>query len=132
MNRTVVAILICLTTARLGRGADPKAVSLCEVIVHPEAHMGERVVVYGMVVQYEHGRYLVAVPPCDQDHSGILVQGTDSGSYFAAGGGKGKGVMAIVEGKFVMSSEGVPKFVKTPFLAFSAKKVRYERPQNKR
>jgi hypothetical protein len=126
MKRSAVGLLTLLTLAPIAEGVDPKSVLFCEILAHPEGHMGRRVIVHGAVVHYEHGTYLVATPPCDQGHSGIPIQGT-----FAAAYGKGVKVLATVEGELVISKVGIPQFTQTPYLAFSAKKVRYEGPQGK-
>lgn len=69
------------------------------------------------------------MPRCDQGPSAITVQIGDSASYFAAGGQKGKGVPAIADGNLEMvEAKGRPKYVKSPYLAFLAKRVKYERP----
>jgi hypothetical protein len=132
MNRATAALLTCLTLTPIAEGIDPKAISLCELLAHPEEHMGERVVVHGTIVQYEHGRYLVAIPRCDQEPSGVPVHNTDTQTYFGVGGRKGVGVPATVDGQLVMAqaTRGINS-VKGPYVAFSAKKVRYEWPQNK-
>jgi hypothetical protein len=131
MKRAAVAILTLLTLAPIAEGVGPKPILLCEVLAHPDEHMGEPVIVRGTVAQYEHGGFLEAMPPCEQEHFGIPIQGTDTAAYFAAGGRKGVRVLAIVEGELVMSRVGMPQFTQTPYLAFSAKNVKYERPRNK-
>src|SRR5258708_5355983 len=92
--------------------SESKQMSLCVIVSHPNEHMGEYVVVRGTMEQLEHGVYLFAGSPCDEKHSGILIQGTDKNAYRAAGGRKGIGVLATVEGELVMSKEGVPEFIK--------------------
>ncbi len=82
--------------------------------------MSRPVSVRGEIVQYEHGRYLVAMPRCPQERSGIVIQGN-----FHTGGTKGRGVSATVEGKLVKSTVGVPRFIQAPYVAFSAARVRY-------
>ena len=126
MNCVSLAILGCLLASDCRGFAEPKTVPLCAVLGHPNEHMAEYVVVRGTIEQLEHGTYLFAVSPCDQKHSGILIQGIDPRAYRAAGGRKGIGVPATVEGELVMSKEGVPEFIKAPYLAFSARRVRYE------
>jgi hypothetical protein len=100
-------------------------IRLCPLLADAKKHIGEAVLVQGTIVQYEHGIYLFANPRCQHEPSGIIIQGELQG-YREAGGTKGVGVSATVEGVFVMSKLGVPKYIKAPYLAFLAKRVHYE------
>jgi hypothetical protein len=48
-------------------------------------------------------------------------------SYFEAGGKKGKGVLATVKGRLVMSDRWIPHSKETRHLVFSVRQVRYEK-----
>src|SRR5438477_5141868 len=91
--------------------------------------MGKHIVVRGIVEELEHGTYIRASPKCAEGPSAIFMSVPDMMSYNAAGGRKDHGITATVTGELVMSHVGVPQFVKKPYLAISARAVRYERPK---
>lgn len=115
VNFVSLAILCCVLAVDSHAFADPKPIPLCAVLGHPNERMEEHVVVRGTIEQLEHGVYLFAVPPCDQKPTAIIIQGTDPQAYRAAGGRKGVGVQATVDGELVMSKTGVPEYIKTPY-----------------
>jgi len=127
MKCAAIGILSCVA---LAQGA-PTPKSLCELITHADRHMGKRVVVQGDIQRLEHGTYLVSPKKCEGEHSWILIQDIDWAAHSAAGGSGGVRVPATVEGELIMSRLGVPEFIKTPYLALSAKRVQYRKSQPK-
>ena len=72
----------------------------CEVLKDAGNHLGERFTFKGLVTSYEHGMYFVPDPSC-AEHEAIRIQYFPLDAYHRAGGTKGVGVLATVQGKIV-------------------------------
>ena len=135
MRLTLYFVALVAWSVFGGFAAEPEPTSLCEVLNRPEQYTGKHVLVHGIVEESEHGNYLKASPKCKQGESAIEIEGFDIAAYYAAGGKKYQGILAMVDGKIVMSDRRrftlpqrpneVPAPPK-PHAAFSASKVSYE------
>ena len=74
---------------------------VCEVLKNSSEYVGRRFTFRGVVTSYEHGMYLVPYPDC-AEHQAISVWDFPFHSYLKAGGAKGVGVLATVDGKIVL------------------------------
>jgi hypothetical protein len=119
----VLAVLYCLPTE-----ARPP-LSVCDVLDNQAAYLKKTVTVRGKVISYEHGAFLAATVPCEGPDTGVRLEDIDLAGYFAAGGHKGIGVLATVEGKLVMSDRHARGKPATPHLALSVSGILYEKPQ---
>jgi hypothetical protein len=103
--------------------------SVCEVLDNQAVYLNKRVTVRGKVISLEHGAYLSATAPCEGTDTGVRLESIDLAGYFAAGGRKGIGVEATVNGKLVMSDEHPRGKAATRHLALSVSGILYEKPQ---
>ena len=118
-------LLIALDVLAFGASAAPEA-DLCTVLSHREEYLGKVITVRGEVVQFEHGRYLVAQPRCAQEPSGVLIRGN-----FPASGPRGIGRPAIVEGILGISTTDMPRLAESPYLVLSVGHIKYGKPKQK-
>jgi hypothetical protein len=120
--------LSCLFIITASEGyAEPQPSILCEVIAHLDQHIGQDLVVKGMIVSYEHGVYLTPDLQCTETAiRAIPLKGFDIAGYRAAGGTKGFGVLATVRGKLV-AFDRQAKGTKENLPVLSVRTVLYEK-----
>jgi hypothetical protein len=89
-----------------GKEDAPNEPAVCEVLKHAAEYVGRHFTFTGVVTSYEHGAYFVPYPPCAGQQA-IRVQDFPWGAYRSAGGGKGLGLLATVNGKIVVRPTAV-------------------------
>jgi len=99
--------------------------------MHEDKYVGQRLIVKGIVEQYEHGKFLApvslgAAPPCEP--RAIVLVEKDQLAFHAAGGSLSHGVQATLEGEIVESSTRTYFPSKGRYFQFWATSSRYDKP----
>jgi hypothetical protein len=125
-----VILLMCAPVAALfSRGSKPvgEPPSACEVLSHPQEYIGVQLKFEGILQVFEHASFLRVYSNCPEGVMIVEGQGFSPAAYYKAGGSKGAGVLATVQGKIVISK----KRQQPVFLVSSASDMRKLPPNAK-
>ena len=121
MKMLAIVVLACFVV----KAAEP--ISVCDISGNETEFLKMKLKIRGKLTRMQHGVFLGPAEPCDGS-AGVTLENLTSGQltkYFEAGGRKGEGVLATVEGRLVMSEVNRPR--SKPHIVFSVASIRFER-----